>query len=76
MIQNVSNKPVSELFSSENQVSYFIPKYQREYIWSKFNWESLFDDIDESAGGHFLERKGVKSNYFREDILSFTQLLS
>ena len=54
MIQNVSNKPVSELFSSENQVSYFIPKYQREYIWSKFNWESLFDDIDESAGGHFL----------------------
>ena len=54
MIQNVSNKPVAELFSSENQVSYFIPKYQREYIWSKFNWESLFDDIDESAGGHFL----------------------
>ena len=54
MIQNVSNKPVAELFSSENQVSYFIPKYQREYIWQKFNWESLFDDIDESAGGHFL----------------------
>ena len=45
MIQNVSNKPVAELFSSENQVSYFIPKYQREYICSKFNWESLFDDI-------------------------------
>ena len=54
MIQNVSNKPVAELFSSENQVSYYIPKYQREYIWSKFNWESLFDDIDESVGGHFL----------------------
>ena len=54
MIQNVTNKPVAELFSSENQVSYFIPKYQREYIWSKFNWESLFDDIDESVGGHFL----------------------
>lgn len=54
MIQNVSNKPVAELFSSENQVSYFIPKYQREYIWSKFNWESLFDDIEESVGGHFL----------------------
>ena len=54
MIQNVANKPVAELFSSESQVSYFIPKYQREYIWSKFNWESLFDDIDESIGGHFL----------------------
>ena len=54
MIQNVSNKNVSELFSSDNQVSYFIPKYQREYIWSRFNWESLFDDIEESLGGHFL----------------------
>ena len=54
MIQSVTNKPVAELFSSESQVSYFIPKYQREYIWAKFNWESLFDDIDESAGGHFL----------------------
>lgn len=54
MIQNVTNKNVSELFSSDNQVSYFIPKYQREYIWSKFNWESLFDDIEESSGGHFL----------------------
>jgi len=54
MIQNVSNKNVSELFSSDSQVSYFIPKYQREYIWSRFNWESLFDDVEESSGGHFL----------------------
>ena len=45
MIQNVSNKNVSELFASDSTVSYFIPKYQREYIWSKFNWESLFDDV-------------------------------
>ncbi len=54
MIQNVSNKNVSELFAPDSTVSYFIPKYQREYIWSKFNWESLFDDVDESSGGHFL----------------------
>ena len=54
MIQNVSNKNVAELFSSDSQVSYFIPKYQREYIWSRFNWESLFDDIEESESGHFL----------------------
>lgn len=54
MIQNVANKNVSELFSSDIEVSYFIPKYQREYIWSRFNWESLFDDVEESSGGHFL----------------------
>ena len=54
MIQHTANKPVSELFSSDNQVSYYIPKYQREYIWKKENWESLFDDIDEGFGGHFL----------------------
>lgn len=54
MIQNTANKPLSELFSADNKVTYQIPKYQREYIWSKWNWEALFDDIEESNGGHFL----------------------
>ena len=54
MIQNTSNKPLSELYSADNSVSYHIPKYQREYIWGKWNWEALFDDIVESAGGHFM----------------------
>ncbi len=54
MIQNTDNKPLSELFSGDNNVSYYIPKYQREYVWSKWNWEVLFDDIMESEGGHFL----------------------
>ena len=54
MIQNTDNKPLSELFSSDNKITYHIPKYQREYIWGKWNWEALFDDIEESDGGHFL----------------------
>mgnify|MGYP005827868079 CR=1 FL=1 len=54
MIQNTDNKPLSELFSGDNNVTYYIPKYQREYVWSKWNWEALFDDILESEGGHFL----------------------
>jgi hypothetical protein len=54
MIQNTANKPISELFSADNAVSYYIPKYQREYVWNKWNWEALFDDIDESSGGHFM----------------------
>ena len=54
MIQHTANKPLSELISSDNKISYHIPKYQREYIWSKWDWEALFDDIEESKGGHFL----------------------
>ena len=54
MIQNTSNKPISELFSADNAVSYQIPKYQREYVWNKTNWEAIFDDIEESDGGHFM----------------------
>ncbi|MCH3883490.1 DUF262 domain-containing protein [Tenacibaculum aquimarinum] len=54
MIQNTANKPLSELFSTDNEISYYIPKYQREYVWGKNNWESIFDDIEESDGGHFL----------------------
>lgn len=54
MIQNTANKPLSELFSADNKISYHIPKYQREYVWNKWNWEAFFDDIEESDGGHFL----------------------
>ncbi len=54
MIQNTSNKPISELFSADNAVSYQIPKYQREYVWNKTNWEAIFDDIEESDGGHYM----------------------
>ena len=54
MIQNTANKPLSELYSGDNKVTYEIPKYQREYVWGKWNWEALFDDINESEGGHFL----------------------
>lgn len=54
MIQNTDNKPLSELFSADNNITYHIPKYQREYTWTKSNWENLFDDIEESSGGHFL----------------------
>ncbi|RTZ48384.1 DUF262 domain-containing protein (plasmid) [Chryseobacterium arthrosphaerae] len=54
MIQNTDNKPLSELYSADHKITYYIPKYQREYIWSKSNWEALFDDVWESNGGHFL----------------------
>ena len=54
MIQETKDKSLSQLFSGEHKITYHIPKYQREYIWKKDNWEALFDDIEESEGNHFL----------------------
>lgn len=54
MIKSVNNYPVSQLFDIEAGVVYAIPRYQREYTWSKAQWESLFDDVQENAPGYFL----------------------
>lgn len=45
MIKSVNNYPVSQLFDIEAGVVYAIPRYQREYTWSKNHWESLFADL-------------------------------
>lgn len=45
MIKSVNNYPVSQLFDIEAAVVYAIPRYQREYVWSKDRWERLFDDL-------------------------------
>lgn len=54
MIQSASKYPVSDIFNIDTQVKYVIPKYQREYIWSKDNWEKLFNDLMDNDKGHFL----------------------
>ncbi|MFI9409734.1 DUF262 domain-containing protein [Nocardia gamkensis] len=56
MIKSVDNVPVYTLLSPENTIVYRIPPYQREYSWSKQQWDDLFDDLLESDGdqGHFL----------------------
>lgn len=54
MIQETKDKSLAQLFSGEHKITYHIPKYQREYIWKKDNWEALFDDVEESDGNHFL----------------------
>ena len=33
---------------------YHVPKFQREYIWGKANWEQLMQDIDENPPGYFM----------------------
>lgn len=54
MIQSAEKYPVSDLFGTEKDIKYIVPKYQREYVWGKGNWEKLFDDIIENPKGHFL----------------------
>ncbi len=54
MIKSANARHISELLNAEQDVIYFIPKYQREYIWSKRNWELLFDDLLNNEKEHFL----------------------
>ena len=54
MIKSVNSYPVSQLFDIEAGVVYAIPRYQREYTWSKTQWETLFDDVQENDPGYFL----------------------
>lgn len=54
MIQKAGQKKILELYSHDDPKLFFIPRYQREYVWGKWNWEQFFDDIAEANIGHFL----------------------
>lgn len=55
MIYNTNHYTIAELFGKNGSVRYVIPKFQREYIWSRENWRVLFDDIVEGNGeGNFI----------------------
>lgn len=56
MIRSVGQTRLYELLSSENNVVYEIPAYQREYSWGKEQWDALFDDLlnEPDDSGHFL----------------------
>jgi len=54
MIRSADNYPISQLFDIDSNVVYFIPRYQREYTWGKWEWEKFFDDILENDNGYFL----------------------
>ena len=54
MINSANARTISELFNPDKDITYFIPKYQREYVWGKHNWELLFDDVWTNEEDHFL----------------------
>lgn len=54
MIKSVNNYPISQIFDTDTNLVYAIPRYQREYTWGKDQWEALFDDVQENNPGYFL----------------------
>jgi len=55
MIYNTNHYTIADLFGGGGDVRYVIPKFQREYIWSRENWQAFFDDIVEGNGeGNFI----------------------
>lgn len=37
-----------------NQWHFHIPRFQREYVWGKYNWSKLLEDIYENEPGHYM----------------------
>lgn len=52
--QQRSRLPSQPLLNPDAAQRFFIPKYQREYVWKRENWEALFNDLEDSSKGHFL----------------------
>lgn len=36
------------------QWHYHIPRFQREYVWNKYNWSKLLEDIYDNDPGHYM----------------------
>ena len=45
---------MSTLLDIESGVIYAIPRYQREYTWSRAQWDALFDDLLDNEANYFL----------------------
>ena len=54
MIQTANKYRISEIFGIDTRIKYIVPKYQREYIWGKEQWENLFNDLSDSDEEHFI----------------------
>ncbi len=51
---NLASRPISELFGDNPELLYEMPKFQREYVWKKNDWEKFFKDLTSEDNGHFL----------------------
>jgi hypothetical protein len=50
-----SENTFAQLLAIEgNQWHYHIPRFQREYVWGKYNWSKLLEDIYDNDPGHYM----------------------
>ncbi len=54
MIKSVHDYQIDDVFKKDAGFCYIIPKYQREYTWSAYQWKDLYDDIGENDYGYFI----------------------
>lgn len=57
MIKEAAQFSISHILGTDTtnkEIFYKIPPYQREYTWGKDNWENLYNDIFEAEKGYFL----------------------
>lgn len=54
MIKSVHDYQIDDVFKKDAGFCYVIPKYQREYTWSAYQWKDLYDDIGENDDGYFI----------------------
>ncbi len=52
IIQSTKNS-IGNVFDARGENQYVIPQYQREYSWTKRDWNAIFDDIV-SSQEHFI----------------------
>lgn len=72
MIKSANQYSIADIFSIDKSIKYLIPKFQREYIWGKQQWEDLLNDLVDNEKEYFLGsiiciNKG-------EDVLDITPL--
>lgn len=55
MINSADQYTVSRLlYPPGEEKTYIVPRYQREYMWSKSDWELLFDDVLDNESGYYV----------------------
>lgn len=54
MIRHAGPEYISDIFTTNKQLIYKIPKYQRAYTWGQNDWDLLFGDILDNEQGYFL----------------------
>lgn len=54
MIKKTDKMIIADIFKADMDITYNIPRYQRQYTWGKNDWEAIFNDVMDNEEGYFL----------------------